>query len=106
MRTRILLSTLAVAVLAFVPSQATEPDLEVVAASVVDQTVVVLVYNDDTEAGTARVAVSVELEDGSSEVLMSSNVTVDGQSTVAVTLVAAARIVGIGDGPEPIQPAP
>ena len=106
MRTRILVSVFALAAFAFVPSQATEPDLDVVTASVLDRSVVVLVHNDDTEAGTTRITLSVELSGGSSEVLTSSNVTVGGESTVAVTFVASAKIVAIGDGPEPIPPTP
>jgi hypothetical protein len=106
MRTRTILSALALAAIAFVPSQATEPDLEVATASVVDRSIVVLVHNDDVEAGTARVTVSVDLEGGSSQVLTSPNITVQGQSTVAVTFVAAEKIVAIGDGPDPIPPTP
>ena len=106
MRARIVSSLFALAVFAFLPSQATEPDIEVVGALVVDEAVVVFVQNDDTEADTARVTMTVELADGSSQVLTSSNITVEGQSTAAVTFVAAQRIVSIGDGPEPIQPTP
>jgi hypothetical protein len=104
MRARIVLFTFALTILAFAPAQATEPDLEIATVSVVDCSVVVLVHNDDAEADSARITMSVELADGSSQVLTSPTITVEGESTVAVTFVAAERIVAIGDGPEPIQP--
>ncbi len=85
---------------------AVDPGLEASTSAVVDKTVTVDVRNTDAEAATARIVLTVQLNDGSEQTLVSSNVTVEAGASASVTLSASGTIVAIGDDPEPVPPTP
>lgn len=103
---RILFAFAFVTALGSVGSLAGDPGLEATAVAVVDNSVSISIHNADEDADTARITLSVELVDGTTQTLTSGNVTVAGGATVSISLSAAQRIVAIGDDPDPITPTP
>ena len=81
-------------------------NLDVSASGFVSNAIVITIHNADSASETARVTVTVQLSGGVEQTLTSSNVTIEGGSTVSVVLLASQTIVGIGDDPDPIPPSP
>ena len=90
--------------LAFVATPASYTDLSVTATLLSDNHVSVSVHNTSSAATSARVVVTVVLDDGTSQTITSPNLSVDGNATISITLTAARTIVGIGDDPQPFPP--
>jgi len=87
--------------LAFVATPAGYTDLSATATVLSDNHVSVSVHNTSSAATSARVTLTVVLDDGTSQTLTSPNFSVDGDATNKITLTATRNIVGIGDDPQP-----
>jgi sensor domain CHASE-containing protein len=101
---RALLALAVLAALSSGRSVAADPDLQVAATAVAENSVSISIHNSDSASETTRITMSVQLSTGAEQTLTSSNVTVAGGATVFITLSAAQTIVAIGDDPEPIPP--
>ena len=85
-------------------ASSTEP--QIVDASVSGNQISVSLHNPGASPETARVQVSVVLEDGTAQTLVTPNVRVDGGGTTSVLIAASDLIVAIVEDPQPISPTP
>ena len=104
MMKRLLLCAAVLLALPIRPLRADYTDLQPTTAAVVDDLIIIQVDNPNTTAESASIQVAVQVEDGSTEILTTATVTVDGSSTVFVSARASAPIVQIIDEPDPISP--
>ena len=86
------------------PLQADESHLQATTAAVVDDTVLVQVDNPNSNDESARIQLTVQLDDGSIEVLTVPTVTYEASSSALVAASASRPIVQIIDDPEPTLP--
>lgn len=86
------------------PIFAAYSDLQVTTVGWSGSTVTISVYNPNPGTEVARVRVAVVLDNDTTEVLTSPNVSVGGYATKSVNLTASRQIVGISDEPEPFPP--
>jgi hypothetical protein len=86
------------------PVFAAYSDLQVTTVGWTGPSITISVYNPNPGTEVARVRVAVILDNDTTEVLTSPNVSVGGYATKSVNLTASRPIVGISDEPEPFVP--
>ena len=85
------------------PALAVYSDLQVSASGWSGQTVTIEIHNPNSGSESARVRVTLLLDDSTTVTLTSSNFTLAGGATISVPLSASRTIVAIEDDPEPIS---
>ncbi len=85
------------------PMLASLSDVQATVAGVNNTVVTVAVHNSGLQTEVARVQMTVQLDDGTTQVLTSAKFGVAGGATVSVSVSAAGQVVSISDGPEPIS---
>ena len=102
MRNASLAAILVILLAAATPSLATAGDVQVTGSSVAGDQVSITLQNAGSSTQTARVEVSVQLVNGSTVTLLSSEVSVSAGGTAVVTVTASSAIAGLADDPQPI----
>jgi len=100
MRKRLAFAAL-LSILSFVPSPADYTNLEATVFAIAGDHITIRVHNTISTGTNARVGITVVLDDGTSQSLMSSGFAVLGNATTYVTLTASRPILSKGDGPDP-----
>ena len=88
--------------LSLAPVFASLTDLQLSVASVTGSTVAISVHNVNVQPEFARVQVTVQLDDGSTQTITSSKFVVAPGGTASIALTATSHVSGIIDDPEPI----
>jgi hypothetical protein len=94
---------LCVSLLSLAPALASLADMQTSVANVTGSTVTISVHNYSVQVETARIQVTVQLSDGSTQTVTSSKFAVGPGATASITLTAGSLISGIIDDPEPIS---
>ena len=84
-----------------IPASANYGELQLVTSGFTGNHVTITAHNPSNFSVMVCAQITVILDNGTSETLLSSSFSTAGHATTAVTLTASRAIVGIGDDPQP-----
>jgi hypothetical protein len=92
-----------IAIAISIPASADYSALQLAASGFTGNHVTITAHNSSNFSMSVCAQVTVILDNGTSETIVSESVTAAAQTTTTVTLTASRAIVAIGDDPQPFQ---